>query len=71
MAPRFDRSSATALLVAVLVLFVGATPKAHASKLHLVVPSVTGFASDGATYVAWQTSESSPLTVLNTSTRRE
>ena len=44
---------------------------AEASKLKLLVPSVTGFASDGSSYVVWQTSESSALTVLNTRAGRD
>jgi hypothetical protein len=41
---------------------------AQASRLKLLVPRVTSFASDGSTYVAWQTTRSGPLTVLDTVT---
>jgi hypothetical protein len=53
---------------AALVLL--AASNAHASRLRLLVPSVTSFASDGSSYVAWQTTRSGPLTVLNTATSR-
>lgn len=51
-----------------VLLLLGGAGNAWASRLRLLVPSVVSFASDGSHYVAWQTRESSPLTVLDTAT---
>jgi hypothetical protein len=56
--------------VAVVLLALAVPSSALASKLHLLVPRVTSFASDGGSYVAWQTSKTSAVTVLDTSTGR-
>jgi len=53
---------------AALVLL--AVSSAHASRLKLLVPRVTSFASDGSSYVAWQMTGKGPLTVLDTVTGR-
>jgi hypothetical protein len=58
------------VLACLIVLLPSAATDAQASKLQRLVPSITSFATDGVRYAAWQTRESSPLTVLDTSTGR-
>jgi hypothetical protein len=55
-------------LVYAVGLLLCLAPTADASKLHLIAPSSTSFASDGTRYAAWQVSEGSPITVFDTRT---
>ena len=44
-------------------------PNAEASKLRLLIPSVTSFATNGRQYAAWQATPASPIVILDTATR--
>ena len=54
------------LVVAAVLLALASPPSAVASKLRLLAPSVTSFASDGTSYVAWQVPGEKSISVLDT-----
>ena len=56
------------MLAATIIVALLAAASAQASKLRLLVPSVTSFATDGVRYAAWQATPASPIIVLDTAT---
>lgn len=74
MTPRSDRGRRWRLLVLIalpsLLPVAAHAPSALASRLRRIAPSVTAFSSDGVRYAAWQTQESGPIAVQDTSTGR-
>jgi hypothetical protein len=65
-----QRRLVAALAITTVVTSSAEGVTAQTSGLHLLAPSVSSFAIDGTRYAAWQTRETSPLTVLDTSTGR-
>jgi hypothetical protein len=61
------RSWAVLALVALSCVLGGLAPTASATRLRRLAASTTGFASDGARYVVWQTGKA-PIVVLDTRT---
>jgi hypothetical protein len=59
-----SRRAAALVATSLMALFVA--DSAHASKLALLVGSVTSFATDGVQYAAWQTTPASPIVILDT-----